>query len=115
MDNKNYLTGQCHCGYITYGYSGDIVRSSYCDCHGCQRASGTLKVPFITVNMAMFKLITGELSHFHNEEGDRCDKYGTWYFCSRCGTHIYWKSHQGTEFDLFTGTLDDTEFFQDAL
>ena len=34
------ITGQCHCGRVKYRVQGPVVKCSYCDCGGCQRATG---------------------------------------------------------------------------
>lgn len=107
-------TGQCHCGGVAYEYHGDIVKSSYCDCRGCQRATGTLKAPFVKVSAESFVLKSGVLSHFRRPSGEMCDAHGEWYFCPTCGTQIYWKPNQGAELDVFAGTLDDASVFRPA-
>ena len=106
------ITGRCHCGKVRYEAKGPIIRSSICECSGCQRATGTFNAPFVTVSEDGFKLLNEVPKSFTAEQGDRCDAYGSWYFCPHCGTHVYWKSKIDGEIDLFAGTLDDTSFFQ---
>ena len=106
------ILGQCHCGNIRYEAQPPIVKSSYCDCPGCQKATGTFKAPFVTVHQKEFRVIAGEPSSFRADSGVMCDAYGEWYFCSKCGTHIFWKPNESDELDIFAGTLDDTELFQ---
>ena len=106
------ISGQCHCGHIKYEARGSIVKSSYCDCHGCQRATGCLKAPFVTVSSAQFKLIAGKVAEFRAASGEKCDCHGVWHFCPKCGTQVFWKSDKGKQIDIFAGTLDDTTMFQ---
>ena len=105
------ITGQCHCGDIKYEGQGPIIKSSYCDCPGCRRATGTFKAPFVTVLRQGFKVTAGEPSGFRADSGDRCDAYGEFFFCPRCGTQVFWKAHEGNELDIFAGTLEDTGLF----
>lgn len=106
------MTGQCHCGNVKYKAQGPIVKSSYCDCRGCQRATGTLKAPFVTVLRSGFRITAGEPSRFRADSGEACDAHGEWTFCPECGTQVFWKGDTGNELDLFAGTLDDTTVFQ---
>jgi hypothetical protein len=106
------ITGQCHCGHVRYGAQGPIVKCSYCDCRGCQRATGALNVPFVTVNSADLALTAGALAEFRATSGDACDAHGTWFHCPRCGSPLFWRHTDGTDTDIFAGTLDDTAIFQ---
>jgi hypothetical protein len=106
------IKGQCHCGYIKYEAQGPVVKCSYCDCRGCQKATGTFKAPFVTVLREGFRIIGAEPTKFRAESGDRCDAHGTWNFCPKCGTQIFWKGNQGNELDLFAGTLDNMSLFR---
>ena len=106
------MTGQCHCGNIKYKARGPIVRCSYCDCGGCQKATGTLKAPFVTVERQGFVITVGEPASFRAESGAKCDGHGVWNFCPKCGTQVFWKGHEGNELDIFAGTLDDITVFK---
>ena len=106
------MTGQCHCGHVKYQAQRPVLKCSYCDCRGCQRATGTLKAPFISVRRSAFTIIAGEPSGFRAASGVKCDAHGQWHFCPKCGTQIFWKGHKGNEVDIFAGTLDDTTLFQ---
>jgi hypothetical protein len=106
------MVGHCHCGSIRYEAQPPIVKSSYCDCPGCQRATGTFKAPFVTVYQKGLSVISGEPSSFRADSGVMCDAHGAWYFCSKCGTQVFWKPDRGDELDIFAGTLEDTNLFQ---
>jgi len=107
------IAGQCHCGHIKYQVQGNIIKSSYCDCLGCQRATGTLKAPFVTVLRKDFMLLSDEPSKFRSDSKAACDVHGEWNFCHKCGTQIFWKADNGDQLDIFAGTLDDTTIFID--
>jgi hypothetical protein len=109
--NTKSMTGQCHCGQVTYRVDGPILAQSYCDCRGCQMASGTLKVPFVTVSRDAFAVTGGTLSMFRAEFGTGCDEHGKWGFCPRCGAQLFWDGDGRDKIDIFAGTLDDTSLF----
>ena len=106
------ITGQCHCGHVKYEAQGPVVKCSYCDCRGCQRSTGTLQAPFITVRRADFKVTAGKTTEFRAKSGEKCDCHGVWNFCPKCGTQVFWKGDKGNELDIFAGTLDDTALFK---
>lgn len=106
------ITGQCHCGTVKYEAQDPVVKSSTCDCRACQRATGTLQVPFITVQRSSFRITAGETTEFRGTSEAKCDRHGTWHFCPKCGTQLFWKGNKGKELDVFVGTLDDPSLFQ---
>ena len=106
------IAGRCHCGDVTYEAEGPAVKCEYCDCRGCQRATGTFKVPFVSVRREGFKVTAGKPGEFRAKSGVKCDAAGVWHFCPRCGTQVFWKAHRGDEIDIFAGTLDDPSVFQ---
>lgn len=110
--DMSMMTGQCHCGRIKYEAKSPIVKCSYCDCRGCQRATGTLKAPFVTVRRDGVKVISGKPSEFRAASGEKCDAHGVWLFCPDCGTQLFWKGDKGDELDIFAGTLDDASVFK---
>jgi len=110
--NAKMITGRCHCGQVRYEAAAPAVKSSYCDCPGCRKASGALKAPFVTVRKAGFRLTVGEVAQYRAASGERCDAHGVWNFCPKCGSPVFWAGHKGDEVDLFAGTLDDPAWFQ---
>jgi len=105
-------SGSCHCGKVEFTVNGPILGQSYCDCKACQKATGTLKVPFITVSKDSLTIDKGDLSIAHGSTGVKCDNNGFWQHCPECGTKIYWVPHQGDQIDILVGTLDDTSVFR---
>ncbi len=111
MDNKEkIITGQCHCGQITYEAQGPILRKGICRCQSCQRATGALESPNIGVAMEHFAVTTGEPVQFRAKSGTGCEA-GTWNICSKCGSQLYWINAAKSELAIFAGTLDDTNLF----
>ena len=106
------IKGQCHCGACSYEYTGEVVKSSYCDCNACQKATGGLKIPFVSLLTSAFTMKSGELKKFNDPKGDKCDEHGEFYYCSKCSSPIYWKGFKGAELDILAGTLDDKEVFK---
>ena len=106
------VTGQCHCGQITYEAEDPNLSCEYCDCRGCQRATGTLRAPFVHVDRAGFRTTKGAPKAFRAASGDKCDSGGVWHFCSDRGTQLFWKGDRGDEIAIFAGTLDDTSLLE---
>jgi hypothetical protein len=106
------IVGRCHCGQVAYAADGPVVKCSYCDCRGCQRATGTMRAPFVTVRREGFHVTAGKAARFQAASGDACDAHGVWHFCPDCGTQLFWMAHRGDEVDIFAGTLDDSSLFQ---
>ena len=109
------ITGECFCGHIKYGSEGPIIESNYCDCRGCQRANGTLRVPWVVVPLTSLKIVAGEPSRVRSDaypEGT-CDGYGgERAFCPECGTQLFWYGDGRDKVDICAGTLDDISLFQ---
>jgi len=105
------VTGGCHCGAIKYTASNPDMNAGYCECNGCQKATGALRVPFVHVPDTGFAITHGNPSEFKAEVGDRCDE-GVWRFCQNCGTQLFWKGRTGDRVAIFAGTLDDTSLVQ---
>ena len=108
------VTGQCHCGQITYEAEDPNLSVGYCDCRGCQKATGTLRAPFVHVNRAGFRTTKGDPKAFRAASGDKCDAGGVWHFCSDCGTQLFWKGDRGDEIAIFAGTLDDASLLKQS-
>ncbi len=104
--------GQCHCGYVKYQVQGPVLSHNYCSCRGCQKATGTLKVPFAVVAKASFAVTAGKPSSYRSDSGVKCDAQGVWNFCPKCGTQVFWVGDRGDTVDIFAGTLNNTALFQ---
>ena len=105
------LSGRCHCGHVQFNARGPVIKCSACDCRGCQRATGTLSAPFVTVPRAGFAVTAGQATEFRAKGDAQCDQHGVWGFCAACGAPLYWKGHHGDELDLLAGALDDPSVY----
>jgi hypothetical protein len=81
------VTGQCHCGAITF--SADIKRDSVviCHCSDCQTLSGAAYRVVVGASAATFRL-TGTPSIYVKTTADSGAQRRQ-AFCPRCGTPIY--------------------------
>jgi hypothetical protein len=111
--NVIQTNGSCHCGKIEYAVKGPILGQSYCDCKACQKATGALKVPFITVHKDNIDVTTGDPSEVHGNTDGKCDLHGTWQFCDDCGTKMFWVPDRGEQIDILVGALDDKSVFRE--
>ncbi len=107
-----HTSGSCHCGEIAYTIDGAILKQSYCDCAACRKATGTLRVPFVTVHQASLTIDKGEPSTVRGHTDGGCDHYGSWRFCKNCGTNLFWMPDEGDQVDVLAGALDDTSLFR---
>ena len=103
--------GGCHCGKLRYAVNGPMLNQSYCDCKACQKETGAMKAPFITVRGESVKILKGTPADFKSNSGWKCDCHGSWRYCPDCGTRIYWVNDDGKMVDILPGSLDDPTVF----
>jgi len=97
------LTGGCFCGAVRYRAS-DIMRTSYCHCRMCQKASGAPVVAFVTVPPEAFVLTAGTLQPY------RSSAKAVRHFCGICGSQLTFRLVENpTEIDINLATLDHPE------
>lgn len=81
-----HITGQCHCGAITFKASVDPKKVVVCHCSDCQRISGA---PFRAVLPTPVEDVTisGTAKHYVKvaDSGNRRAQA----FCADCGTQLY--------------------------
>lgn len=106
------ISGQCRCGKVKYAARGPALKCSTCDCRGCQRASGALVVPYVSVSPSGFSVTSGTATAYRATSGARCDVNGTWHYCAACGGPLYWTSDRGDTVDLLAGALADPGVFR---
>ncbi len=107
------FTGRCLCGAVTYRVEGVIRDMNYCDCRGCQVASGAFKAPWVVVHRDAMA-ISGETARVRGDRKryPKCDRHGERVFCPRCGTQLCWYPDRGSTVDITAGTMDDTSIFK---
>lgn len=80
------ITGQCHCGAITFKATVDPKKALVCHCTDCQRISGA---PFRAVLPTPVGDVTisGSAKHYVKvaDSGNRRAQA----FCAECGTQLY--------------------------
>ena len=81
------VTGECHCGYVTYEAEVDPETVRVCHCTDCQKLTGTMFRATIASLPATFRLTSGTPKVYIKtaESGNR----RAHAFCPECGTPIY--------------------------
>ncbi|MBV8651963.1 MAG: GFA family protein [Alphaproteobacteria bacterium] len=97
------LTGGCFCGAVRYRAAG-VVRTSYCHCRMCQKASGAPVVAFLSVPVDGFTLTQGTMTAY------RSSQKAVRHFCGTCGTQLTFRLVENpVEIDINLATLDHPE------
>lgn len=104
------LTGKCHCGNLTYEIDDEaVVRLPDCTCRDCQRATGALTVPYVSVNPSSMKITRGKGKIFKAAGGTACDQNGKWMYCGTCGSRIMWMEDMDKFYTVLAGTVNELE------
>ena len=95
--------GQCLCGAVTF--TAENVESDFgaCHCRMCQRWSG-----------GIFFATTSREVAFDGEEQIARYRSSDWAergFCSKCGTHLFYRVVKSGEYEMCVGTFDDQSDF----
>ncbi|MDQ0998510.1 hypothetical protein QFZ34_003692 [Phyllobacterium ifriqiyense] len=103
-------TGGCACGEIRYEISSAPIFENHCQCHDCQKRSGTGHGSYLTfVNRAAMK-ITGKASTWNVAGDSGIEKIHA--FCPTCGTLVYLNSVATPDMVAVPATsLDDPSRF----
>jgi hypothetical protein len=99
-------TGGCLCGSARYEVDGAPLHSAYCHCVMCRKATGGVLVPWITVPVAAFRIVKGELRYYKSSAP------AIRGFCPDCGAQITFRHEaRANEIDVTHGSLDDPDAF----
>jgi hypothetical protein len=81
-------TAKCCCGDCTITVEGEPAFNAICHCSSCKKRTGSAFgwSAYFPDDNVIEK--TGALSAYSKEGENGYDRY----FCSRCGTTLYWKS-----------------------
>jgi len=60
-----------------------------CTCRDCQRSTGALTVPYVSVNPGSVRITKGKGKIFKPLAGQVVTD-GRWMFCDTCGSRIMW-------------------------
>jgi len=96
------ISGGCQCGAIRFRVDGDLGEASICHCRMCQKATGGLFGPYVSVKLAELIWTRGERKRFQSSNK-------VWRgFCEACGTPLTFEYQGGPALmGLAIGALDD--------
>ncbi|WP_420959863.1 GFA family protein [Brucella sp. IR073] len=100
------ISGQCHCGHVTYEAEIDPERVTICHCTDCQRLTGS---PYrVTVRAAPGALtLTGNAPKVYVKTGTSGRKR-LQYFCPECGSPLFTSGEdtQNAPWGIRWGSID---------
>ncbi|WP_018013222.1 GFA family protein [Sinorhizobium medicae] len=105
---KRTYTGGCACGSIRYEISAEPVAMNDCQCHDCQKTSGTGHGSYLTFPNRQAVKLDGEATHW-DMVGDS-GNVKTRGFCNACGSPVYLTySAMPDLFTIHAASLDDPD------
>jgi hypothetical protein len=108
MEVKNILKGGCLCGKINYEIKLnkhiDKIKSNYCHCTMCRKASGSGIATFITLPKNDVE-INGLNNLIKYKSSENCKRS----FCSNCGSQLFWENIDEDTIDIGIGSLNNPE------
>jgi hypothetical protein len=103
-----HVTGQCHCGAITYAADVAPDTISLCHCQDCQRLSGSAFRAGISAPAGQFRLLTGEPRHYCKTGDSGAQRLHA--FCGDCGGPVYACDPENPKsYTLRVGALDQRD------
>jgi hypothetical protein len=84
---QNIYSGGCACGQIRYEASSKPIAESHCQCHDCQKRSGTGHGSYLTFAHRADVKISGKVSVWKVAGDSGNAKMHA--FCPSCGTPVY--------------------------
>ena len=110
---KQLMAGGCQCGAVRYEVLGEPLRSGFCYCRDCQRATGSGHVPFMVLTRQNLQ-ISGETNNYISENNS--GGVTIRHFCSICGSRVFAEFGESQKLcSLYAGTLDDPNQFTPAI
>lgn len=108
----------CGCGRVQVSVKGDPRRVLRCHCDFCQKRSGSLFQAAAAFGGDQVVEITGDTTEYDGREIDGVGVQlpgGTElavpnYFCSTCGTTVYWMAEGTDEITIGVGCFVDPSF-----
>jgi len=99
------VTGQCHCGAITYEADVEHDSITICHCRDCQRLSGTAFRANVAAPSKAFRLLRGEpRSYIKTADSGARRRHA---FCGQCGAPVYSCAVENPQsYTLRVGALD---------
>ena len=100
------MKGSCLCGAVTIT-APDAIHMHACHCGMCRRWGGG---PLLSVNCGPDVQIAGEDKVTVFKSSDWAERA----FCSRCGTHLYYRFVPANNYALSIGLFEDGSAFEFA-
>ena len=104
--------GGCLCGNLRYAVDAGPVRTTYCHCKFCQRATGGAYMVEPIFNSSDFRMTQG-VPKVYSQTSAGSGKQVYVHFCDTCGTKLFLTFER---FDgitgVYGGTFDDTDWFE---
>ena len=107
------FTGSCHCGEISYTFSGEPLRQVNCHCKNCQKTSGGpyLANIFVSEDNLLIKGSPKVYQHLADSGNQMTKK-----FCGNCGAQMFsLGSGRPGIVSIRGGTIDNLEIIQPTL
>ena len=107
-------SGGCACGGIRYEISGEPIFMNDCQCHDCQRMSGTGHLSHLSFPSRAAVKLSGEAAHWDMVADS--GKVKTSGFCPRCGSPVYLTfAAMPDVFTVHAASLDDPSRYKPAV
>ena len=107
------FTGSCHCGEISYTFSGEPLRQVNCHCKNCRKTSGGpyLANIFVSEDNLLIKGSPKVYQHLADSGNQMTKK-----FCGNCGAQMFsLGSGRPGIVSIRGGTIDNLEIIQPTL
>ena len=99
MTEELSLTGKCMCGAIEISASARKSSGAVCHCDMCRRWSAG---PFMAVTCQSV-IFSGEENIGKIRASDRAERG----FCTKCGSNLYYRLVESTDYYISAGLFDD--------
>ena len=107
------FTGSCHCGEISYTFSGEPLRQVNCHCKNCRKTSGGpyLANIFVSEDNLFIKGSPKVYQHLADSGNQMTKK-----FCGNCGAQMFsLGSGRPGIVSIRGGTIDNLEIIQPTI
>ena len=107
------FTGSCHCGEISYTFSGEPLRQVNCHCKNCRKTSGGpyLANIFVSEDNLLIKGSPKVYQHLADSGNQMTKK-----FCGNCGAQMFsLGSGRPGIVSIRGGTIDNLEIIQPTI
>lgn len=105
------IAGGCLCGAVKYTCAAEPIMVALCNCHHCQKQSGSAYSVNVAVPKGSLQFTRGKTAIYEDTGSSGKPVYR--HFCANCGSPIFSDVVARPELDwLKAGTLDDTSWVQ---